>query len=72
MLRGRRFGNVILVASPLPVDTATLTRRCAADAFPARVEYGRALDRFAGAARPVEDSGAVASPEPPDGAFGIG
>ncbi|MCX4785280.1 fused MFS/spermidine synthase [Streptomyces sp. NBC_01221] len=72
VLRGRRFGNVILVASPLPVDTATLTRRCAADAFPARVEYGRALDRFAGAARPVEDSGAVASPEPPDGAFGIG
>ncbi|WP_406492421.1 fused MFS/spermidine synthase [Streptomyces sp. NBC_00846] len=72
VLRGRRFGNVILVASPLPVDTVTLTRRCAADAFPARVEYGRALDRFAGAARPVEDSGAVASPEPPDGAFGIG
>lgn len=72
VLRGRRFGNVILVASPLPVDTAALTRRCAADAFPARVEYGPALKRFAGAARPVVDSEAVASPEPPDGAFGIG
>ncbi|MET9656323.1 fused MFS/spermidine synthase [Streptomyces sp. NPDC006510] len=72
VLRGRRFGNLVLVASASPIDTATLTRRCAADAFPARVEYGAALDRLAGAARPVGDSEAVASPEPPDGAFSIG
>ncbi len=55
-----------------PIDTAALTRRCAADAFPARVEYGAALDRLAGGAEPVGDGEAVASPEPPDGAFGIG
>ncbi|MFF8914167.1 spermidine synthase [Streptomyces sp. NPDC015032] len=72
VLRGRRFGNVVLVASRNPVDTTALTRRCAADAFPARVEYGPALDRLVGAARPVGDGEAVASPEPPDGAFGIG
>ncbi|MES9506145.1 fused MFS/spermidine synthase [Streptomyces sp. NPDC000609] len=72
VLRGRRFGNLVLVASPSPLDTATLTRRCAADAFPARVEHGAALDRLAGAARPVGDGEAVASPEPPDGAFSIG
>ncbi|MFF2963753.1 spermidine synthase [Streptomyces sp. NPDC057963] len=72
VLRGRRFGNVVLVASRNPVDTAALTRRCAADAFPARVEHGPALDRLAGAAGPVRDGEAVASPEPPDGAFGIG
>ncbi|MFE7112155.1 spermidine synthase [Streptomyces sp. NPDC057575] len=72
VLRGRRFGNVILVASPSLIDTAALTRRCAADAFPARVEYGAALDRLAGGARPVGDGEAVASPEPPDGAFSIG
>ncbi|WP_327366097.1 spermidine synthase [Streptomyces sp. NBC_01217] len=72
VLRGRRFGNVVLVASHSPIDTATLTRRCAADAFPARVEHGAALVRLVGAARPVRDGEAVASPEPPDGAFSIG
>ncbi|MFE6683982.1 spermidine synthase [Streptomyces sp. NPDC057729] len=72
VLRGRRFGNVVVVASRRPIDTAALTRRCAADAFPARVEHGPALDRLTGAARPVGDGEAVASPEPPDGAFGIG
>ncbi|MFE7395459.1 spermidine synthase [Streptomyces sp. NPDC057557] len=72
VLRGRRFGNVVLVASRSPIDTATLTRRCAADAFPARVEHGTSLDRLVKAARPVRDGEAVASPEPPDGAFSIG
>ncbi|MEU5719225.1 fused MFS/spermidine synthase [Streptomyces sp. NPDC020403] len=72
VLRGRRFGNAVLVASRAPLDIAALTRRCAADAFPARVEHGAALSRFIGAARPVPDTEAVASPEPPDGAFGIG
>ncbi|MFJ1617998.1 MULTISPECIES: spermidine synthase [unclassified Streptomyces] len=72
VLRGRRFGNVVLVASRNAVDTAALTRRCSADAFPARVEHGPALDRLAGTAGPVRDGEAVASPEPPDGAFGIG
>ncbi|MDX2731039.1 MULTISPECIES: spermidine synthase [unclassified Streptomyces] len=72
VLRGRRFGNVVLVASRSPFDIATLARRCAADAFPARVEHGAALDRLIGAARPVGDADAVPSPEPPDGAFSIG
>ncbi|MER5743107.1 fused MFS/spermidine synthase [Streptomyces sp. NPDC002225] len=72
VLRGRRFGNLVLVASPALIDIATLTRRCAADAFPARVEHGAALERLACGARPVGDGEAVASPEPPDGAFSIG
>ncbi|MEV7245926.1 fused MFS/spermidine synthase [Streptomyces sp. NPDC093248] len=72
VLRGRRFGNAILVASHRPLDTAGLARRAAADAFPARVEHGAALRDFTGGARPVRDAEAVASPEPPDGAFGIG
>ncbi|MEU2057858.1 spermidine synthase [Streptomyces bungoensis] len=72
VLRGRRFGNAVLVASRLPVDTAALARRTAADAFPARVEHGPSLRDFIGSARPVEDDEAVPSPEPPDGAFGIG
>ncbi|MFB6847128.1 spermidine synthase [Streptomyces sp. NPDC056373] len=72
VLRGRRFGNAVLVAGNQPVDIAALTRLTAADAFPARVEHGSALRAFIGGARPVGDGDAVPSPEPPDGAFGIG
>ncbi|MFB7499811.1 spermidine synthase [Streptomyces sp. NPDC056161] len=72
VLRGRRFGNAVLVASHRPLDTAAVARRTAADAFPARVEHGAALREFIGAARPVADADAVPSPEPPEGAFGIG
>ncbi|MFF5337023.1 spermidine synthase [Streptomyces sp. NPDC013181] len=72
VLRGRRFGNAVLVASRVPLDTAALARRCAADAFPARVEHGAALAAFTRDARPVGDEDAVASPEPPEGAFRIG
>ncbi|MFD3377002.1 MULTISPECIES: spermidine synthase [unclassified Streptomyces] len=72
VLRGRRFGNAVLVASHHPLDTPALTRRTAADAFPARVECGDTLRVFVGDARPVRDEDAVPSPEPPDGAFSIG
>ncbi|MGW1883810.1 spermidine synthase [Streptomyces sp. NPDC001970] len=72
MLRGRRFGNAVLLASHRAIDTAVLARRTASDAFPARVEHGEALRRLIGDARAVRDEDAVASPEPPDGAFGIG
>ncbi|MYR45621.1 fused MFS/spermidine synthase [Streptomyces sp. SID5910] len=72
VLRGRRFGNAVLVAAHRPLDTAALTRRTAADAFPARVEHGPALRDFIGDARPVRDEDALPSPEPPAGAFGIG
>ncbi|MGP3632996.1 spermidine synthase [Streptomyces sp. 24-1644] len=72
VLRGRRFGNVVLLASHSAIDTGPLTRLCAGDVFPARVEYGAALTRLIGDAKPVRDAEAVASPEPPAGAFSIG
>jgi spermidine synthase len=72
VLRGRRFGNAVLVAAHHPVDTGALARRTAADAFPARVEHGPGVREFMRDARPVRDEDAVPSPEPPDGAFGIG
>ncbi|MFF0426582.1 spermidine synthase [Streptomyces sp. NPDC004520] len=72
VLRGRRFGNAVLVASAREIDIARLARRAAADAFPARVEHGETLSRFTGGAEPVLDAGAVPSPVPPEGAFGIG
>lgn len=72
VLRGRRFGNAVLAAAHRPLPVAALARLAAADAFPARVEHGPALRDFTGGARPVRDEDAVPSPEPPDGAFGIG
>jgi predicted O-methyltransferase YrrM len=62
VLRGRRFGNLVLAgsASPLPADA--LTRLAASDPMPARVLHGADLDRFAAGARPVTDAEAVPSP----------
>ncbi|MGR8011811.1 spermidine synthase [Streptomyces hypolithicus] len=72
VLRGRRFGNAVLIASHRGVDTAALARRTAADAFPARVESGPSLLRFIAGAAAVTDADAVASPEPPGGSFSVG
>ncbi|MFD5478251.1 spermidine synthase [Streptomyces hawaiiensis] len=72
VLRGRRFGNAVLVAGHHAIDVAALARLTAADAFPARVEHGAVLREFIGDARAVRDAEAVPSPEPPGGAFGIG
>ncbi|MER6784647.1 fused MFS/spermidine synthase [Streptomyces sp. NPDC000658] len=72
VLRGRRFGNAVLAAAHRPLDLSALARRTAADAFPARVVHGPGLRRLIGDAHPVRDEDAVPSPEPPEGAFGIG
>jgi hypothetical protein len=73
VLRGRRFGNTVLAARrdgapPLGV----LARRLASDPFPAWVVHGAALREPAAGAGPVHDETAVPSPEPPEGAFGVG
>jgi spermidine synthase len=67
MLRGRRYGNVILVASPEP-DGLPLHRLVTAanrDPFPSRVVHGAALDRFLTGTKPVSDAKAKDSPAPP-------
>ncbi|GAA2090186.1 fused MFS/spermidine synthase [Streptomyces albiaxialis] len=69
VLRGRRFGNSVLIAGDDEPPVAELTRRTASDPHPGRVEHGRALDAFTGGARPVTDASAVASPAPPEGTF---
>jgi spermidine synthase len=70
--RGRRFGNVVLVASGAALPVAELTRRCAGDPAPARVMAGDELTRWVAGAAVVTDATAVASPEPPRGVFGPG
>ncbi|MGW2718918.1 spermidine synthase [Streptomyces sp. NPDC001492] len=69
VLRGKRFGNAVLVASDAPLPIAELTRRAASDPHPGRVEHGRALLDFTGGAPAVTDEAAVASPAPPPSVF---
>ncbi len=68
-LRGRRFGNLVAVASDAELPIDDLIRRCARDPMPARVVHGGDLLRFVGTSRPVHDTDAVDSPEPPAGVF---
>lgn len=69
VLRGKRFGNAVLVAGDRPLPLAELTRRAASDPHPGRVEHGRRLADFTGGAAPVVDAAAVASPAPPPSVF---
>ncbi|MFF4348795.1 spermidine synthase [Streptomyces sp. NPDC001530] len=69
VLRGKRFGNAVLVASGQPLPIAELTRRAASDPHPGRVEHGKELTDFTGGAIPVTDAAAVASPPPPPSVF---
>jgi spermidine synthase len=71
VLRGRRFGNLVLAAAwrEFPVDK--LTRRVASDPFPGRLLHGSELDQFAAGAQPITDALAEPSPTPPPDAFAI-
>jgi hypothetical protein len=70
VLDGRRFGNVVLVASHDPLPVAELIRRAAATH--AGVVHGAALERFIAGTTPVTDASAVPSPRPPADAFRLG
>jgi spermidine synthase len=69
VLRGRRFGNLVVVAADHELPVAGLTRRTAADPFPARVVDGAELDRFVAGSRPITDGHAEPSPAPPPDVF---
>ena len=69
VLRGRRFGNLVLAGSDGELPVEGLTRRVAADPFPARLLHGADLDRFIAGARPITDATAEHSPQPPPEAF---
>ena len=69
VLRGRRFGNLVLAAAHHGLPVAGLARRAAGDPFPGRVVGGGDLGRFAAGARPITDAQAQPSPAPPPGVF---
>ncbi len=67
VLKGRRFGNLVLVASPSPLDLYTLRRAAASAALPTGVLPGADLARKVPGARPLHAAdGGLHSPEPPD------
>ncbi len=69
VLRGRRFGNALLLAANRELPVVDLTRRVASDPHPGRVEHGRPLRDFTGGAAPVTDATAQDSPTAPAGVF---
>ncbi|GAA1270207.1 fused MFS/spermidine synthase [Kitasatospora nipponensis] len=69
VLRGKRFGNLILVAAHTSLPIAELTRRTASDSALGRVEHGRELAAFTGGAAVATDERAAPSPAPPPDTF---
>ncbi|MYW02722.1 fused MFS/spermidine synthase [Streptomyces sp. SID3343] len=72
VLRGRRFGNLVVVASTVGLPVSQLARRTAGDNIPARVLSGIEARVFSRDVAPVTDKTATASPSPPGGTFRIG
>ncbi len=64
MLKGRRFGNIVIAASRSPLPTEWLPRLMAAGPHPAKVAHGAELEEFTRGARPATDADATDSPKP--------
>lgn len=74
VLKGRRFGNVVMIASQTSTDDVHeldwLPRLLAGGPHPARLLTGRELSELVGTTKPVTDATAVDSPAPSPGIFG--
>jgi hypothetical protein len=66
VLKGRRFGNLVLAASRGGLPVGRITRAAAAAMFPQRVLTGDELVRFTGGGAPLTDADPMRSPVPPD------
>ncbi|MGW4640467.1 spermidine synthase [Sphaerisporangium sp. NPDC004334] len=69
ILRGRRFGNLIVTASAAPLPLRELTRKAAGGLTQARCVYEEDLVRFVAGAAPIRDGDAVLTPVPPPELF---
>jgi spermidine synthase len=70
VLRGRRFGNLVLAASGAALPDAELTRRAAGGMVRARCMDTDALAGFCAGAAPLRDGENVTVPVPPETVFG--
>ncbi|GAA2665332.1 spermidine synthase [Nonomuraea recticatena] len=71
VMRGRRFGNLIVAASPAELPVDLLTRRAAGGLTQARCVYGEALTNFVAGAPAIRQGDAVLAPVPPPAIFGL-
>lgn len=65
VLRGRRFGNLILAAGPNPLDHATITHHATTSPARARGIHGPDLDDFRAGAPPLRHGDEIPLPQPP-------
>lgn len=70
VLKGRRFGNIILLASDGTANWEWLPRAVNAGPHPAKLLADNELQNFIAGAKAVTDATAKASPKPPAGLFG--
>ncbi|MDO9591293.1 MAG: spermine synthase, partial [Microcella sp.] len=69
VLKGRRFGNVVLIGSASPLPLHWMPRLMARGPHPATVTAGDDLSRWIAGAPVVSDQTAVPSPAPSLGLF---
>ncbi len=69
VLKGRRFGNVVIAGSPAPLPLEWMPRLLAGGPHPAKVLMRRELKDWLAGAPVVTDATAVASPLPSAGIF---
>jgi spermidine synthase len=69
ILKGRRFGNIVLAGSPSALPLEWMPRLLAGGPHPAKVVSGRELVDWIAGAPVVTDATAVASPPPSAGIF---
>ncbi|WP_374058910.1 spermidine synthase [Planomonospora sp. ID67723] len=70
VLRGRRFGNLIVAASRTALPLDGMLRKAAGGLSQARCVHGDDLHRFVAGARPLNDGDPVLVPVPPPAVFG--
>ncbi|MEV4098896.1 fused MFS/spermidine synthase [Nonomuraea sp. NPDC049649] len=69
VMRGRRFGNLIVAASREELPLRLLTRRAAGGLTQARCVSGKELENFIAGAAPIKDGDPVLAPVPPAALF---
>lgn len=68
-LKGRRFGNLVLLAADRSLPVEELARLSARSPYPYRVVTGPRLEQLIGGAAPFTDADSSPSPEPPAAHF---
>lgn len=71
ILKGRRFGNIVLVGSAAPLPFEWMPRLLAAGPHPSKVVAGGELREFIAGAAVVTDATAIPSPPPSKGIFQV-